>query len=70
MKCKTRRPSPIGEVIHEVFVVDWHDKTNFNFVTLVLDLPNRLVHSSALLHYGTQNEVTSFDTAAVTGILH
>lgn len=52
----------------EAFVVNWHDKVNFNFVTLFIDLANKLVHSSALLYYGTGNEVTSFDTAAIGDI--
>lgn len=55
----------IGE---DAFVVNWHDKVNFNFVTLLFDLSNKLVHSSALLYYGTPNEVTSFDTAVVGDI--
>ena len=50
------------------FVINWHDKVNFNFVTLFIDLTNKLVQSSALLYYGTPNEVTSFDTAVVSDI--
>jgi hypothetical protein len=55
----------IGE---DAFVVNWHDKVNFNFVTLFIDLTSKHVHSSALLYYGTPNEVTSFDTAAISDI--
>lgn len=55
----------IGE---DAFVVNWHDKANFNFVTLFIDLVAKHVHSSALLYYGTEKEVTSFDTAAITDI--
>ncbi len=55
----------IGEV---AFLVNGHDKVNFNFVTLLIDLPNKLVHSAALLYYRTPNEVMSFDTAVVSGI--
>ena len=52
----------------DAFVVNWHDKINFNYVTLFIDLTSKLVHSSALLCYGTPNEVTSFDSAVISGI--
>jgi hypothetical protein len=55
----------IGE---DAFVVNWHDRINCNFVTLLIDLRSKLVHSSALLYYGTPNEVTSFDTGVVSAI--
>lgn len=47
------RSKRIGE---DVFVVNWHDKSNFNFVTLVINLSDKVVHSSALLYYGTPKE--------------
>jgi hypothetical protein len=59
------RSKRVGE---EVFVVNWHDKSNFNFVTLFIDLRTKVVHSSALLYYGTPKEVTSFDTAVISSI--
>lgn len=52
----------------DTFVVNWHDKLNYNVVTLFIDLTNKRVHSSALLNYGTPNEVTSFDTAVISGV--
>jgi hypothetical protein len=55
----------VGE---DVFVVNWHDKGNFNFVTLFIDLKNKVLHSSALLYYGTPKVVTSFDTAVINSI--
>jgi hypothetical protein len=49
----------------EIYLVNWHDKGNSNFVTLIIDLARKKVHSSALLYYGSENEVESFGEAAI-----
>jgi len=49
----------------EIYVVNWHDTNNSNFVTLIIDLAQKKIHSSALLYYGSKNEVESFAEAAI-----
>ena len=49
----------------EIYLVNWHDKGNSNFVTLIIDLARKKVHSSALLYYGSEKEVESFAEAAI-----
>ena len=49
----------------EVFLVNWHDTDNSNFVTLVIDLARKKVYSSALLYYGSHKEVESFSEATI-----
>jgi hypothetical protein len=46
-------------------MVNWHDTDNSNFVTLIIDLVQKKIHSSALLYYGSENEVESFAEAAI-----
>jgi hypothetical protein len=52
----------------EQYVINWHDLDNSNFVTLIIDLEKKVLHSSALLYYGTEKEVTSFDGAVINSI--
>ena len=49
----------------EIYLVNWHDKDNSNFVTLIIDLARKRIHSSALLYYGSENEVESFAEAVI-----
>jgi hypothetical protein len=52
----------------EQYVINWHDLDNSNFVTLIIDLEKKVLHSCALLYYGTEKEVTSFDGAIINSI--
>ena len=56
---KSRR---IGD---ELYLVSWHDVDNLNFVTLVINLQQNVLHSSAVVGYGTDREVTLFDGAII-----
>jgi hypothetical protein len=49
----------------DIYLVNWHDTDNLNFVTLVIDLARKKIYSSALLYYGSQNEVESFSEATI-----
>ena len=49
----------------QMYLVNWHDTDNYNFVTLVIDLARKKVYSSALLYYGSQNKVESFSEATI-----
>ncbi len=49
-------------------VANWHDTDNSNFVTLIIDLAQKKIHSSALLYYGSENEVESFAKAAISQV--
>jgi hypothetical protein len=49
----------------QLYLVNWHDTDKSNFVTLVIDLARKKLYSSALLYYGSQNEVESFSEATI-----
>jgi hypothetical protein len=53
-----------------LYVISWHDTDNFNFVTLIVDLEHNVLQSSAVLYYGTEDEVTSFARANINAVRH
>ena len=46
------------KIAPEQYVINWHDLNHSNFVTLIIDLEEKVLHSSAVLYYGTEKEVT------------
>lgn len=56
---KSRR---IGD---EMYLVNWHDTENKNFVNVIIDLKNQKVYGSGLIAYGTENETSGFDEAKI-----
>ena len=49
----------------EMYLVNWHDKENKNFTSLIIDLKNKKLFGSALGRYGTEDEMTIFDEATI-----
>lgn len=56
---KSRR---IGD---EMYLVNWHDTENKNFVNVIIDLKNQKVYGSGLIAYETENETSGFDEATI-----
>ncbi|WP_068547175.1 MoaF-related domain-containing protein [Thalassotalea crassostreae] len=52
----------IGE---RLFIVNWQEKDKPDFVTLVIDLKHNTMYSSAILRYGTEQEVIHFNGAII-----
>ena len=52
----------------EMYVVNWHDVENCNFATLIVDLANKKVYSSALIYYGSENETEHFGEATINEV--
>ena len=46
-------------------MINWHDPTGNNFVTLIFDLEARKVFSSGIIGYATDEAVTLFDVALI-----
>jgi phenolic acid decarboxylase len=53
------------KVADDVFIVSWHNVEQSDFVSLVIDLKEMVVHGSALAAYGTENEFFFFDKAEI-----
>ncbi len=47
------------------YLVNWYDKGNNNFVTLLIDLHSLTLYSSALLYFNSEKEGTFFDEANI-----
>ena len=41
----------------EMYLVNWHDTENKTFVSLIIDLKNKKLFGSALIKYGTEEEM-------------
>lgn len=52
-------------VADDVYVVNWHMTDAKNFVTLIVNLRNRSLYSSALMGYQTDQEQILFDEATI-----
>lgn len=50
---------------NELFIVNWQEKDKPDFVTLVIDLEHSVMYSSAILRYGTEDEVIHFNGAII-----
>ena len=49
----------------EMYLVNWHDKENKNFTSLIIDLKNKKLFGSALGKYCTEDETPIFDEATI-----
>lgn len=56
----------IGE---DLYLVNWHDEEGFGFITLVINLQQKVLYSSALLGYGTEEELQLFDGAIIESVM-
>ena len=53
-------PYKSRKIGNEMFIVNFHEKHKPDFVTLIFNFEQNVVYSSAILRYGTDNEVTAF----------
>lgn len=52
----------IGE---DTYIVNWHEPTKPDFVTLVLNFKDNAVYSSVITAYGTEKEAIHFDSGTI-----
>jgi len=52
----------------EVYLVNWHQPDKPDFVSLVIDLKQNRLYSSAILRYGTGNEMIHFKEATIKNL--
>jgi len=52
-------------VADDIFLVNWHDLDGPSFVSLVINLQQNTLYSSALLGYQTDGELSLFDEATI-----
>ena len=52
----------------EIYLVNWHDSENKDYVVLVIDLSEMLVHGSALAAYNTADPFAFFDKAEIVRV--
>jgi len=56
------RSRKIGD---EIYIVNFHEKHKPDFVTLIFNLKQNVMYSSAILRYGTEKEMISFSGGIV-----
>lgn len=56
------------EISNSIYLVSWHDSVNLNFVSLIFNFDLMTEHGTAILSYGTPDEVTLFDEARIDSI--
>ena len=44
----------------DLFLVSWHEPEKPDYLSLVINLENNVIYSSAILRYGTENELVVF----------
>ena len=45
--------------------MNWHDLENLNFVSMVINLNENVLSTTALLAYGTEQKAALFDAAII-----
>lgn len=53
----------------DIFLINWHEKVEKNFITLVLNLKNRMVSSSVIVDYGTKNSFIAFQGGIIEHVI-
>ena len=51
-----------------VYLVNWHDSENSDYVNLVIDLNEMVVHGSALAAYDSETPFAFFDIAKIARV--
>ena len=52
----------------DVFIVNWHETDKPDFVTLIIDLKQNALYSSAILRYGKNEEMIHFKEASIRSV--
>ena len=58
-------PYQSREIGEDVYLVNWHEKDKPDFVTLIIDLKQNRLYSSAILRYGTSKEMIHFKESTI-----
>jgi hypothetical protein len=53
----------------DIYLVNWHDSENSDYVNLVIDMDAMVVHGSALAAYGSESPFVFFDKAEIARVL-
>ena len=56
------------KIAAEVYLVNWHDSENSDYVNLVIDLNEMVVHGSALAAYDSETPFVFFDIAKIARV--
>ena len=56
------------KIAAEVYLVNWHDSENSDYVNLVIDLNEMVVHGSALAAYDSETPYAFFDIAEIARV--
>lgn len=51
-----------------LYMVNWHESKKPDFTSLIIDLKNKALYSTAILHYGTSAEMVHFKEASIKSI--
>ena len=61
----TERIYQSRKIAPDIYLVNWHDSENSDYVNLVIDLGAMVVHGSALAAYSSENPFAFFDKAKI-----
>ena len=64
----TERRYQSRKIAAEVYLVNWHDSENSDYVNLVIDLNEMVVHGSALAAYDSETPFAFFDIAKIARV--
>jgi hypothetical protein len=64
----TERRYQSRKIAAEVYLVNWHDSENSDYVNLVIDLNEMVVHGSALAAYDSETPFVFFDIAKIARV--
>ena len=53
-------PYKSRKIGNDMYIVNFHEKHKPDFVTLIFNFEQNVMYSSAILRYGTDNEMTAF----------
>jgi len=64
----TERRYQSRKIAAEIYLVNWHDSENSDYVNLVIDLNEMVVHGSALAAYDSETPFAFFDKAKIARV--
>ena len=64
----TERRYQSRKIAAEIYLVNWHDSENSDYVNLVIDLNEMVVHGSALAAYDSDTPFAFFDIATIARV--
>jgi hypothetical protein len=65
----TERVYQSRKIAPDIYLVNWHDSENSDYVNLVIDMGAMVVHGSALAAYGSESPFVFFDKAEIARVL-